>query len=79
MYPFISCLFVLLSVHDSFDFRAQASVDVFSTVVPHDYSTCIMQRIVIQRYTANRYVGDIVVLLSDICHVVGRKMATAVF
>ena len=78
MYSFIVYfkLVCFLSVHDSFDSRAQAVVDMLSTVVPHYY--CIIQWIVIQRYTVNHCVDDRV-LLSDICYEVGRKMFTAVF
>ena len=75
MYPFFMIV-CFLSFPDSFDFRAQAVVDMLSTVVPHYYA--MIQRIVSQRYTINHYL-DGIVLLSDICHVaVGRKMATAV-
>lgn len=56
LHSFISCLFS--TVHDSFDFGAEAVDDMLSTAVPHYY--CVIQQRVIQHYTVNHRVASIV-------------------
>ena len=74
MYSFSFMLICFLSVHDSFDFRAQAVVDMLSTVVRHYYALSYDTTDCKSALHDQFYLDDIV-LLADVCHVaVGRKM-----